>query len=68
VNGDNNKVEQDSSSPGTNSSGSNSNSGNSHSFEDAPNDSIFDKPMIKKPTQEGGSNVFAQGALVVKKV
>ena len=68
VNGDNNKVEQDSSNPGTNTNSNSNTSSNSPEIEDAPNDSMFDKPMIKKPTQEGGANVFAQGALVVKKV
>ncbi len=64
VNGDNNKVEQDSSTPGQTQTPA-----TAQTIDEMPREeAIFDKPMIKKPAQEGGSNVFAQGALVVKKV
>ena len=63
VNGDNNKVEQDSSTPAT------TQMPIAQTIDEMPREeAMFDKPMIKKPAQEGGSNVFAQGALVVKKV
>jgi hypothetical protein len=62
VNGDNNKVEQDSSTPSQMPA-------TAQTIDEMPREeAMFDKPMIKKPAQEGGSNVFAQGPLVVKKV
>jgi len=62
VNGDGNKVQQ-ASEPKNNTSEPKEPKDNTSNKEE----DIFDKPMIKKPS-ENSSNVFSQGPLVVKKV